>query len=1485
MSTMDEANESDTADDDPKTNRRSHPDDLTMDEEFTFAAKDTSSLDVNHLTAPNGETKTGSTKDKVELDDVEEVAKNFFASETNSIGRYRIEHRLGYGGFGSVFLATDTDLHRRVAIKIPHSHRMSHPKDIERFLSEARTVAALDHPGIVPIYDFGRMNDRCYVVSKFIEGGTVGQRISEITITLHEAVKIIRSVAETLAFVHKSRVVHRDIKPGNLLLDAAGICYLTDFGLALHDTSAIRKQGRIGTHCYMSPEQARGESHLVDGRSDLFSLGIVMYELICGSLPFVGDELPEILDRICKREPKRPRARNAKIPKELERVCLKLLSKRAASRYQSSEELIDDLDYFVEGTVDRDLPSPTSRSISTKISTQSTAEPVGMVPRGLRSFDEEDASYFRMLLPGPVDRYGLPDSLQFWRRRIENSDPNETFRVGVLYGSSGSGKSSFIKAGLIPILESNVTVLFIEASQTRTEYRLRNAVTGIIDAPPSDASLPDLMARVRREHEESGNAKVLIVIDQFEQWLHGWGNDPETDLSSALRQCDGSNLQCLLLVRDDYWIGVSQFVEELDVELARNQNLAMVDLFDRRHAKKVLTEYGRGYQRLPDDYSELSPAQNEFLNAAVDGLCVDGKIIPVQLVTFAEIMKSRDWSPSSLQEVGGTKGVGLRFLDEFLGAGAPVDNRVHLLAVQKVLDALLPESGSQIKGAMRSEQELRRIAGYQDQPKKFDRMMQMLDNELRLITPADSNTESGTDEPTVRFYQLTHDFLVPAIRNWLQRDLRLTIKGRTSMRLSDRANVWDARRERRHLPSWFEWLGYLIMAPQSQYSDSERRMMQAATFNHGITSALGIAALGLTGWLGYSTLNTSHANSLVRQLRTANFQQAETILDDVDEHRRWCRQPLEEWNLSIAPDDPNPLPAKLALLRLNPDRTDLIDEVTELMLSGQVNHVPLIARELQRCGHVTKLTGELWDLVGAEDADASASRRINAALALARLDPSSQRWQELADPLVTDLLGQVSRQPQDYGTMVSELLPIAPLLFDPLHQVFVSESESNLQVPAENLILGLYGDDSSRLTIAYLDSNPDQFDRFIAKIDESSSDAMNLIDESIQRHANPSMLPSERHKVSTRQVNAAALKLTRGDALPIWDLLRSSKIPNTRSGLIEQLIRVDTDPDLVLGEYHRTDDASVQSAMLMILGGLDQEQWNAEQRSTIVQMAKDAFLKSPDAELHSVAHWLLLRLGPENKRWLGEEIDLLSNQDMPQDFNWTVDSFGQTFIRFRKPKYTLEVATHEVTMEQYQRMPGGRSFPQGMKRQREHPVALTNWYQAVAYCRWLTNQGDMLDEDQCHPGSDEEQAKYHLYPDYLKRRGYRLLRPEEWTEVCLGNAVTKFAMGYDFRLFDAYARTPKRGSVTLGLEDWEDTHPVMTMKPLPTGLFGMYGNVTEWCAERYPRTNDTRPIRGPDNDVETAWGAKRICEHGFQAPKTYYYSIGFRICRVIPNDE
>ena len=263
---------------------------------------------------------------------------------------YQVQGVLGHGGMGIVYRALDTRLQRTVALKMLLAGAYARPAERERFLREGEAAAGLRHPNIVQVFDVGEHDGRPYFTMEFLEGGSLAQQLSGAPLPARPAAELLATLASAMQAAHRGGIIHRDLKPSNILLTADGTPKVADFGLARRQAggAGLTVSGApLGTPSYMAPEQARGETHSIGPAADVYSLGAILYELVTGRPPFRGETASETEQQVIAQEPVPPSRLNAKVPRDLETVCLKCLEKEPGSRYATAGELAADLARFL----------------------------------------------------------------------------------------------------------------------------------------------------------------------------------------------------------------------------------------------------------------------------------------------------------------------------------------------------------------------------------------------------------------------------------------------------------------------------------------------------------------------------------------------------------------------------------------------------------------------------------------------------------------------------------------------------------------------------------------------------------------------------------------------------------------------------------------------------------------------------------------------------------------------------------------------------------------------------------------------------------------------------------------------------------------------------------------------------------------------------------------------------------------------------------
>lgn len=1417
------------------------------------------------------------------------------------VGEFSILRLVGRGGFGLVYQAWDKRLSRHVAIKVFTSDPDDPSQGSSDLLVEARSAAQLRHPGIVAVHAVMPDADGDeFLVLEFVDGRSLEDVLRTERFSAMPAAELVLAVTVALHHAHEHGLVHRDLKPANILIDQRGHPRVTDFGLALHLAGLQRKREIVGTLPYMAPEQANGETHRVDPRTDLWSLGVVFYRLLSSRLPFGGATRAELFDAIRYKEPEDLSASSSAVPAELARIVRRCLAKRMSQRYGSAAELAEDLRAFL-----RDSESGRRRREAIDAD-EATAAPV--VPKGLRCFDSGDQEFFLQLVPGPRDRHGVPQGVRFWQRHLNESDRNQTFRVGLLYGPSGCGKSSLLRAGILPRLPRNIKAVVIDGARENTDSALVAELCRQFPGLPSDATLGEILAQLREGTWLAAGEKLVLVFDQFEQWLHVWRQDEAAPLLETLRQCDGGRIQGLVLVRDDFWMPATRFFHQLDVPLVEGFNSAAVDLFDPAHAGKVLAAFGAAYGTLPSDASAMSSEQCRFLDRAVAELAVDGWIVPVRLCIFAEMVKSRPWTPDTLRKVGGAQGLGAAFLEDvFDGPMAAPAHRVHRRAARAVLERLLPPLGTDIRGHLVGESELRKVADYEHRPADFAALIRCLDQELRLITPSESGSTlpDGTSQ-TPGQYQLTHDYLVTAIRGWLNQTRRRTIRGRAELRLGEYAAAYARRPEPRQLPSWWEWCSFLLLTAWRRWEDSQRAMMRAATRRYAARSGVVVVVVALLTALLYDRIAAIRTDGLVQALVTSDSRDVPEIVDQLTAYRRWARPRLAA-SLAAEKNDPDQrIRLLLGLMAVGDAR---IDELGTLLFEAEPPLVGGMVDLLDRYGGLEQLQPRLQQV--ASDTGAKPDRRLRACIALAPLDSMqhADKWTSLAPDAADILVRDLAANPRNFDPWVAGLQPVREWLVEPLSRRFSDPALSTQQKTCAADILALYAaDDAPRLAELALRATPRQFDAIARPLIPQAE----RVRAELAREAGATLPDiadeNEKDRLARRQANAILLLRRMGDDRYLWPALGHRPDPRLRSFLIYHLHQVPETVDQWLARLSSENDPGIRQAMILLMGAAGAPPLSDAQRDELCDTLLRIYRDDADSGVHAAADWTLRRWNRTAQR--DQAIAELAKLPRRPGYGWYVTQSGITMVIFQAPGpvqlgspetepghesdegiHTLDVdwsfaiSATEITQQQFKDIcPEYDQYLNEFATRPNCPANGMTWLEALRYCRLLCEREGVPDTQMVLPKTGDL-LKGKQYARFRERSGYRLPIEAEWEMACRAGTTTPRFFGYAVDLLPTYCCYIGNSEA----QSWE----VGTGLPNAAGLFDTLGNVAEWCFDPYDEKPDSGEIHEPPGTPLLSRYAGRGNEYASNArmlraanrfSSRYdqsYYSRGLRIAHTI----
>ncbi|MCB9461534.1 MAG: protein kinase [Anaerolineaceae bacterium] len=571
------------------------------------------------------------------------------------IRTYEIKEQVGVGGFGSVYRALQSNVDREVAVKVILPEHANRPEFIQRFETEAQLVAHLEHPHIVPLYDYWRDPSGAYLVMRYLRGGNLRESLAEQGAwEAKPTIALINQIAAALDFAHRHNVIHRDLKSDNILLDEEGNAYLTDFGIAkdLVQNTTLTKDMLLGTPAYLAPEQIRGEG--ATAQSDIYALGILTYEILTGTKPFIESTPAAVLFKQLNDPLPDVSQQRSELSGEVDEVLQQATAKDLSKRYKTAIEFA----YALQSALLGDATVSQKIDLNLLVNDGATEIIAKYNPyKGLRAFQQADAGDF----------FGRNDLIERLLKRLDSSQTNSQFLAVV--GPSGSGKSSVIKAGLLPAVREsrlNDEPWYITEMVPGT-HPFEELEAALLKIAPND--VPDLHGILTRDERglvraikrilPTSEARVLLLIDQFEE-VFTLVDDEERrklflDSVMAAAQDERSQVTIIITLRADFYDRPLLYGDF--GELIRQRTELVLPLSNSQ-LQEAIVEPARLVNM------EL---ENGLVNAIIKDVRMQPGALPLLQYALTELFERRTGRMMTLntyQEIGGTSGALARRADE-----------------------------------------------------------------------------------------------------------------------------------------------------------------------------------------------------------------------------------------------------------------------------------------------------------------------------------------------------------------------------------------------------------------------------------------------------------------------------------------------------------------------------------------------------------------------------------------------------------------------------------------------------------------------------------------------------------------------------------------------------------------------------------------------------------------------------------------------------
>jgi formylglycine-generating enzyme required for sulfatase activity len=1438
---------------------------------------------------------------------------------------YEILEELGRGGMGVVYKARELALKRLVALKMILGGESADPDQLVRFQREAEAAAKLQHPNIVQIHHIGEHESRPFFSLEFVEGGSLARKLQGTPLLPQEAAILVEILARAMQVAHRSGIVHRDLKPANILLSSDGTPKITDFGLAkrLEEDQGHTQTGAIlGTPSYMAPEQAEGKTQALGPLVDVYALGAVLYEFLTGRPPFRGASVLETLEQVRSTEPVPPTRLQPKVPRDLETICLKCLEKLPTRRYSQSGELAADLRRFLDG-------EPIQ------------ARPASWIERGVKWAKRRPSTALLMAMALFFIIGTAAGSFWYINRQtalkvealIQSLESAETAEVSRLVAELREYQpwahpllaQELAQTSLSPKKRLHVCLVLAEWEDTQVEY----LTTALLKAKADDfpvirdalghyqASVtPPLWDTLQNSTIDLDQRfRAACALASFDSNNPKWDRFGDTIAGKLVLEPPlffAKWTQILRPVRRVLVKPLVQLVQNADV----NQYGLLQALLQAYREEAVahleealVSNLNAEWKDSPAStaWDSPDPALVKELEAAQGlwtphfALC---QTLPLhRFVDVVERLRSTGFRPACFRPyvVEGTV---------LVAANMYRDGREWQIAHGKsAADLLKLDAHWQSKGYQAAD-----ITGYSNRTDAANMSEQYAALWVR----------HSPDDPTETklFAGITSKTLPKEVHDWLLRDHFVPV---TQAPFEHDGNI-------HYCALW------------RNYKQLPRRVVETLEQTKGFYEAKAPPQhlqIDVRLRRGPQVLSTTASDTRKRfTLRQVSAEKRlKTAPGDI---KALLDRAIANWHLG---NDQEALTDLSVLYKKLGTKESSVLAYSALIHARVGNkNVALEHLRLHNAIHPeTSYKSYLCAVVAAHfGEDSDCQHELESAIASCNGDPSflytaarayslafqaAKNRKALSADKYSERAVMLLNQAVKNGFSAFFNLQQEPD-FDPIrdHQGFMAlVSKGGV---SNQFYAGIWQASNEVESTECHGLDPE---RHLAKCMRFSSEGFRPVAISVCQGSGrdslvaasvwhrPAITEAAMAAWAKRKAQAAVALLQLGHAEPVWPLFRHQSDPGLRTALSNQFCLLGVSPTVLLQRLKTEPDPSARRAFILCLGSYLEKTVDYQVRESLAEELLDSYRNDPDPGIHSALDWLLRRWGRGAKiaRIDGE----LASQSSWGKRLWRVNKQGITLSLIPGPveshaglapyeaegdgraqpqhrihiRHSFSIATKEITVSQFRRFWRTESSVSAYEAlyspDPEGPINAVTWFDAAKYCRWLSEQEGIPEDQMCFPPIPEIKLGMKMPSSYLTRTGYRLPTELEWEHACRAGATTNYHFGSGSELLGQFAWHLENSRSRA----WQ----VGQLKPNDLGLFDMHGNIMEWCLgpglpsdsslrgrivwdrEESNEIQDTnlRPVRGGAFNclVEEVNSSNRE----LRPPSLRTGSFGFRIARTI----